>query len=77
MIRILVFALLIYMGYKLLFDFIIPVYKTTKQVKKGFTEMKNKMNEHANQQKGADKNKAESAAPKQPVGDYIDFEDIK
>ena len=77
MIRILVFALLIYMGYRLLFDFIIPVYKTTKQVKKGFTEMKNKMNEHANQQKGADKNKAESPSTKQPVGDYIDFEEIK
>lgn len=76
--RFLFYAFLFYLAYKLVFDFIIPVYKTTKRVKKGFQEMQERMNQHAQQfqqqqqatDDNANKNKSRS-------GDYIDFEEIK
>ena len=37
--RVLLYALLIWFLYNLVFHFIIPVYKTTRQVKKKFREM--------------------------------------
>ena len=38
-IRIIFELLVLYLVYKLIFDFIIPVYKTTKQVSKKMGEM--------------------------------------
>ena len=43
-----IFAL--YLLYKLIFDFIIPVAKTTKQVKKQFSDMSAQMRDKMNQQ---------------------------
>ncbi len=67
----------LYLVYKLIFDFIIPVYQTTKQVKQKVTEMQNQMNEHQKQQQTnnfADRKEKET----QPVReDYIEFEEIK
>jgi hypothetical protein len=74
--KILFYGFLIYLLYQLVSNFIIPVYKTTKQVKKGFREMHDKMNEQARHQQDA----AEAPSNKstrEPVGDYIDFEEIK
>ena len=39
---------LIYILYRLIFDFIIPIYNTTKKVKKQFGEMHNKMQDQMN-----------------------------
>lgn len=74
--KILFYGFLMYLLYQLVFNFIIPVYKTTKQVKKGFREMHEKMNEKVRDQQ----NSAQSPSNKstqEPVGDYIDFEEIK
>lgn len=69
----------LYLLYKLIFDFIIPVAKTTKQVKKQFGEMSTQMQEKMNQQNnGVNSNntgKQGSTAPKSD--DYIEFEEIK
>jgi len=69
---------LIYILYKLVFDFIIPVYQTSKRVKKQFGEMhskmQDKMNEFNRQQNQAQPNT--SKAPKKDE-DYIDYEEIK
>ncbi len=68
---------LIYILYKLVFDFIIPIYQTTKKVKKQFGEMQSGMDEQLkkfNQQKAAPKPPAPTAAKKE---DYIDYEEIK
>lgn len=81
MFRVLLYIFLIYLAYRLIFNFIIPVYRTTRQVKKGFSEMNGRMNEFMNQQQASSqpgqtstsKNKTE----KEPPGDYIDFEEIK
>jgi len=74
--KILFYGFLIYLVYQLVFNFIIPVYKTTKQVKKGFREMHDKMNEKARDQQNAAEASSNSS-PKKSVGDYIDFEEIK
>ena len=64
----------------MVFDFIIPVYDTTKKVKKQFGEMQHKMDEMNRQQQASQY----SAKPKEPApkttsksDDYIDFEEIK
>ena len=75
--RILLYVFLIYLAYKIIFDLIIPVYRTTKQVKKGFKEMNERMNDYRNQQG------PQPAQPEQPKkstdksGDYIEYEEIK
>ena len=66
---------LIYIFYKLIFDFIIPVYQSTKKIKKQFGDMHNKMqndmNAYQNQQKPA------PGPPIQKEDDYIEFEEVK
>ncbi len=73
---ILLYALLAFLLYKFIFGFIIPLWRTTRQIKKSFREMRDKMEGmggdpfHPGQPgQPADK------APKQ--GDYIDFEEVK
>lgn len=78
MLRYLLYAFLIYLAYRLVFHFIIPIYKTTKQVKKQFREMHSRMEDHinqrqANQQPMPPKQQDKKAA----TGDYIDFEEVK
>ena len=78
MLRYLFFAFLIYLSYRLIFHFIIPVYKTTRQVKKQFNEMHGRMGDYMNQQQA---NQQTSAAKpenkKAQAEDYIDFEELK
>ena len=77
MLRILLYGFLFYLLCQFIFRFVIPVYKTTKQVKKGFKKMRDQMNESAdNQSPGQPKSPPNNFA-KEPVGEYIDFEEIK
>jgi len=78
LIRVIFELLVLYLLYKLIFDFIIPVYKTTKQVNKKMGEMQNRMNEQMNQQQTAAR--PGGSKEKQPMPgkeDYIDFEEVK
>lgn len=78
--RFLFYAFLLYLTFRLIFDFIIPVYKTTKRVRKGFREMHERMNHHTEQneqQKNYSKQNQGYNNNKSGVGDYIDFEEIK
>jgi hypothetical protein len=69
---------LFYLLYKVVFDFIIPVYNTTKKVKKQFGEMQHKMDEMNRQQQANQySSKVKEPAPKSKSDDYIDFEEIK
>lgn len=77
--RLAVDLFLIYVLYKLIFDFIIPIYTTTKKVKKQFGEMHNKMQEQMNtfnaqQRAAAAKPTAQQSSQKE---DYIDYEEVK
>ncbi len=67
---------LIYIFYKLIFDFIIPVYQSTKKIKKQFGEMQSKMQQDMNaysKQQSPGGPKTEKAKE----DDYIEFEEIK
>ncbi|HET6768251.1 MAG TPA: hypothetical protein VFH08_12650 [Chitinophagaceae bacterium] len=79
MLRYLFYAFLIYLAYRLVFHFIIPLYKTTKQVKKQFREMHDRMEDHISQQQRANQPTSvpEPERKKEQAGDYIDFEELK
>ncbi|MEP6673838.1 MAG: hypothetical protein ABJA78_01740 [Ferruginibacter sp.] len=81
MLRAILELFVLYMVYKLIFDFIIPVYTTTKQVKKQFGDMQQKMSEmNRQQQQSGQYNSNTSTQPAQPKpgkDDYIEYEDVK
>ncbi len=69
------FAFLAYILYLFIFRLVIPVYMTTRKIKKGFREMQAKMQE---QQQGFNQQaKSPNPSPKTKAGDYIDFEEVK
>lgn len=77
-IRVIFELFVLYLLYKLIFDFIIPVYQTTKQVKQKVGEMQSQMNEHMKQQQpGSFSSAAKDTAPKPGREDYIEFEEVK
>ncbi|MEO6948094.1 MAG: hypothetical protein ABI123_00575 [Ginsengibacter sp.] len=69
---------LIYLLYKLIVEFIIPVYKSTKNFKKQFSEMQSKMKEQMNsgQQSQQAPPQPEVTTKVEKEGDYIEFEEI-
>lgn len=76
------FALLAWILYQFIFKLVIPVYRTTRKIKKGFREMQEKMNEqYRQQQQPQDYANSSTASKPDPSkvskGDYIDFEEIK
>ena len=68
----------LYLLYKLIFDFIIPVVRTTKQVKKQFGDMSARMEEKMNEQQQATtfSNSVKSAPASGKNDDYIEFEEV-
>jgi hypothetical protein len=80
--RFLLYALVIWLLYNLIFKFIVPIYRTTRRVKKQFGQMREKMEDQMRQQEGfstspkAGQNTQKPSTPK-AAGDYIDFEEIK
>ena len=78
MLSFLFFAFLFYVLFKLVFDFLLPVYRTTRRVRKSFRDMQQKMQE---QQAGTGGHQPSSNGKatngKAPLGDYIEFEEVK
>lgn len=82
--RILFFAFLAYLAYKLIFGLILPVYRTTRRMRKTFREMQDRMQEqtqqYSNQQYQSHQNASHQHSKYNKgveEGDYIDFEEIK
>jgi hypothetical protein len=73
MARILFFGIIFYLLYRLVFDLIIPVINTTLHIRRQFRNMQNPVNGQADP--GAQPR--QEHARKTPVGDYIDFEEVK
>lgn len=72
----------IYILYKLIFEFIIPVYKTTKQVKQKMSDMHQHMQQQQNQQAPVNEQfnqrQQSTSAPKRAASDdYIEYEEVK
>jgi hypothetical protein len=73
-------AIVLYLLYRFVFNFLLPVVRTTRQVRQQFRNMQEGMggeqqsfNEHV---QGQQKQQRPSGG-KPPAGDYIDFEEIK
>ncbi len=78
MLKVLLELFVLYILYKLVFDFIIPIYQTTKQVKKKVNEMQRNMNEQVNgQQQNQFTSASKEPSPKTKEDDYIEFEEVK
>jgi hypothetical protein len=79
--RILFELFVLYLLYKLIFDFIIPVFKTTQQVKKQFRDMSTRMQDQMNQQPPPSprsfNNEPKPSGTSAKKDDYIEFEEIK
>ena len=71
--RYILWTLLAYFLYKFVFEFIVPLARTTKQIKKQVTDFQNRM-----QQEQPEKENAHSKPTKPTArsGDYIDFEEV-
>jgi hypothetical protein len=59
--------------YQFIFNLVIPVYQTTRKIKKGFNEMNARMNE----QQQSSQPTSQAPGSKVKAGDYIDFEEVK
>ncbi|AWO01427.1 hypothetical protein DLD77_06840 [Chitinophaga alhagiae] len=80
MLRLLFYIFIGWILYKLVFDFIIPVYRGTKQVRRQVRDMQQHMQEQfrqQQQQQQAPPQPTSPSAPKREKGDYIDFEEVK
>jgi predicted Holliday junction resolvase-like endonuclease len=71
----------IYILYKVIFDFIIPLYKSTKKVRSAMTDMQAKMQEQQRTQAAKSsqthQNNPTKKANSISKDDYIDYEEIK
>ena len=78
LLRYLFYAILIYFAYRLIFYLIIPIYKTTRQVKKQFHDMHSSMQDNMGQQRANQNTSTSKPENKnEHAGDYIDFEEVK
>ena len=76
--RVLFELFVLYLLYKLIFDFIIPVYQTTKQVKQKVGEMQQKMNEQMKEQQSTQfTGPVKESSSGKAKEDYIEFEEVK
>lgn len=78
--KIILYALLIWFLYNLVFRFIVPIYRASRQMKRQFNQVRERMEEEQRRQQQASSGPGfqESQSPKAPpAGDYIDFEEVK
>ncbi len=74
--------LVLYLLYKFIFDFIIPMYQTTKQVRQKVNKMQEDINAHIQRQQNNYNSNANTSNPGNTSNtakkdDYIDFEEVK
>ena len=80
--RFILFALGIYIIYKVVFDLVIPIFRTTQKIRQQFGDIQ----QHMQDQMNATQNGHAGHTPSQPspteqkksrAEDYIDFEEVK
>jgi hypothetical protein len=77
MLRVLLYVFLIYLVYRFVFNFLVPLFKTAQKLRNGFHEMNDRMNAASGQQQNAQQAPVNNETRKEKVGEYIDFEEIK
>ena len=77
--EILFLAIVLYLLYRFIFNFVLPVVKTTRQVRQQFRNMQegNGQNAGGNYNAGPQQPRQEQKPKQPPAGDYIDFEEVK
>ncbi len=73
--KLLLYALALYLLYRLVFGFIVPVYLVSRKMKKTFNEMKTRMQEQQTMHDMSKTTTPEQSAEKE--GEYIDYEEVK
>lgn len=68
----LLLAMFLWFTYNVVVKFVLPIYRTTKQIKKQFRNMAEQRQQHAPQ---ADE--PTIAKPQTKAGEYIEFEEVK
>lgn len=69
------YLFLAYITYQVIFKLVIPIYRTTRQVRRTFRDMQERMQSRSDDQPYGQDTKA---TPKDKVGgDYIEFEEVK
>ena len=71
------YFILLYLAWVFLFRLVIPVFLATRKLKKGFREMQARMEEQMKQQAASSPGPAAGPSKKEPLGDYIEFEEVK
>jgi CBS domain containing-hemolysin-like protein len=74
--KILFCAIVIYLLYKLFFEFIFPVAKATNKMRDKIQEMQNELNRQS-QTNSTINNQQQPNNAKPAEGEYIDFEEVK
>ena len=69
------YAILLYMAYRLVFDVILPIRRTTKAMKDQFRQAQEQMQQA--QEQAQQSSRPVNPQQSRPVGDYIDFEEVK
>lgn len=75
MLRYILLGFAIYFAYRFIVGFVVPVYKTTKQVKKQFNAMREQQEQYTQSQSPTPE--PEKNSTRANKSDYIDFEEIK
>jgi hypothetical protein len=85
------FGIVFYLVYKFLFNFLLPVFKSTRAFREQFKSMRDNMQDqggsfqHSRAQQNTAPNapfgnppkKPETSGPPNKTGEYIDFEEVK
>lgn len=82
MVDVIATILILYLLYKLVFDFIVPVSRTTTQFRNHVNDIRNRQEEQMRaQQQQSGSSKAKPTSNKKSTtttdGEYIDFEEVK
>jgi len=80
--RFILFALALYIIYKLVFDLVVPIFRTTQKIRRQFGDMQQQMQDQMNSAQENPQRPSSKAATgtdqqKTRAGDYIDFEEVK
>lgn len=68
----------VYLLYKFIFELVIPVYKTTQQVKQKMEGMNQQMRQENGHDNGFQNHSTRTERAQKPVADdYIDYEEIR
>jgi len=70
-------AIIVYLGYRFIFNFVLPILRTTHQVRKQFQQMRDTGAQGPGPGPSKNAQATEKRSHKPPAEDYIDFEEIK